>query len=148
MSRPLLQFPTIRAAHLEGHLYTYVQQYCAEHNISIEINRIEIQKPPRQGDKCIMDVACSDLEISDADCRKIYYCKSYLQVKWLSDLLSADKKFIPKGIFHGYQMIDRTIELEVRRSCLGKAKRRNVGGMEKVLNIRALQHLRIISNAP
>ena len=71
MSRPLLQFPTIRAPHLEGHLYTYVRQYCAEHNISIEINGIGIQKPPRQGDACIMDIACSDLKISDGDCRKI-----------------------------------------------------------------------------
>ena len=31
--------------------------------------------------------------------------KSYLQVKWLSDILSADSKFVPKGIFYGYQMI-------------------------------------------
>ena len=45
------------------------------------------------------------LTITDADCRKIYYCKSYLQVKWLSDILSADSQFVPKGIYYGYQMI-------------------------------------------
>ena len=81
MTHPLLQYPNIRAPHLEGHWYAYVRQYCAEHKISIEISGIEIQQPPRQNDKCIMDVACSDLDFSDGDCKKIYYCKTYLQVK-------------------------------------------------------------------
>ena len=85
----------------------YVRQYCAEHKnkISIEISGIEIQQPPPQKDKCIMDVACSDIEFSDGDCKKIYYCKTYLQVKWLSDLLTTDAKILPKGIFCGHRMI-------------------------------------------
>ena len=81
MSHPLLEFPEVRAPHLEGHFYTHVRKYRARHGISIEINDIETQNLPRGNDEFIMDIACSDLEISDNDCKQIYYCKSYLQVK-------------------------------------------------------------------
>ena len=108
MTHPLLQYPNIRASHLEGHLYAYIRKYCAKHKISIIISGIEIQKPPRQNDESIMDVACSDLEFSDGECKKIYYCKTYLQVQWLSDLLTADAKIVPKGIFYGYRMITQS----------------------------------------
>ena len=112
MTHPLLQYTKIRAPHLEGHLYAYVRQYCAKHEISIEISGIEIQKPPRQNDESIMNVACSDLEFSNRECKKIYYCKTYLQVKWLSDLLTADAKILPKGIYYGYRMITQSSSKE------------------------------------
>ena len=79
MTHPLLQYPNKRAPHLEGHWYAYIRKYCAKHKISIEISGIEIQQPPRERDKSIMDVVCSDPDIDDRDCRKIYYCKTYLQ---------------------------------------------------------------------
>ena len=105
MARPLLQFPEIRAPHLEGHYYTYVRQFCAKHKISLEIEGINTEKPPRENDECIMDVACSDFDIEPKDCKKIYYCKSYLQIKWLSDLLTANAKVVQKGIWKGYRTI-------------------------------------------
>ena len=55
-----------------------------------------------------MDVICSDPDIKDRDCKKLYYCKTYLQVKWLSDLLTADAKELQKGIFHGQRMITQS----------------------------------------
>ena len=43
-----------------------------------------------------MDVACSDPTIPDCDIWRIYYCKSYLQVKWTSNLCTADgSKVLP-----------------------------------------------------
>ena len=40
MSKPLMEYPKVRAPHLEGHFYTYIRSYCAKHDISIEINNI------------------------------------------------------------------------------------------------------------
>ena len=108
MSKPLLQYPDIRAPHLEGHYYTYVRKYCAKHNISLEVNGIEIQQPPRENNKCIMDVACSDIEIRKDDCKLNYYCKCYLQVKWISDLLTADAKIVPTNIYKGIRSITQS----------------------------------------
>ena len=47
MARPLLEYPNVRAPHLEGHFYTYIRNYCAKHDISIEINDINTLQPPR-----------------------------------------------------------------------------------------------------
>ena len=51
-----------------------------------------------------MDIACSDLEISDDNCKQIYYCKSYLKVKWISDLMTAFGDQVADGIMQGYRM--------------------------------------------
>ena len=90
--------------HLEGHFYTHVRKYCARHGISIEINDIETQNPPQGSNEFIMDIACSDPEISDNDCKQIYYCKSYLQVKWKSDLMTAFGDQLADGTWEGYRM--------------------------------------------
>ena len=108
MSQPLMEYPKVRAPHLEGHFYTYIRSYCAKHDISIEINNITTLQPPRQLDECIMDIACQDLEISDDDCKKIYYCKSYLQTKWKSDLMTALGDTVMKGIMKGYRMYQQS----------------------------------------
>ena len=51
-----------------------------------------------------MDIACSDLEISDDNCKQIYYCKSYLKVKWISDLMTAFGDRLVDGMMQGYIM--------------------------------------------
>ena len=63
-----------------------------------------IQIPPRGNDEFIMDIACRDTEINDNECKKIYYCKSYLQVKWKSDLMTAQDDRIADCIMQGYRM--------------------------------------------
>ena len=93
---------------MEGHFYTYIQRYCAKHDISIEINDIEIIQPPRQNDECIMDNSCRDLELSANDCKKIYFCKSYLQTKWKSDLMTAYGDTVMKEITQGYRMYQQS----------------------------------------
>ena len=104
MSHPLLEYPKIRAPHLEGYFYSHVRNYCAKHEISIEINDIAIQIPPRGNDEFIMDIACRDTEINDNECKQIYYFKSYLQVKWKSDLMTAQGDRIADGIMQGYRL--------------------------------------------
>jgi hypothetical protein len=66
----------------------------------------------RQGDKYIMDAVCSPttaMELdrnllqhyTDAEIRQLYYCKSYLKVKKISELCNADGVFIIPSILKG-----------------------------------------------
>jgi len=52
-----------------------------------------------------MEVACSDPTIKDNDIKKIYFCKSYLQVKWISDLCTADGSNVLKSVKDGIRSI-------------------------------------------
>ena len=58
-----------------------MRNYSAKHELSIEINDMATQIPPRGNDEFIIDIACRDNEINDNECKQIYYCKNYLQVK-------------------------------------------------------------------
>ena len=98
MTKPLLQYPQRRAPHLEGDFYNHVRGFLAKHNMSLEIAGISEATPPKTEDWAIMDVACLDESFSDNEVRKIYYCKSFLQVRWMSDLISGDEQELIYGI--------------------------------------------------
>jgi hypothetical protein len=116
LSKPLLQYPDTRAPHLEGHYYVHIRRFLAKHRASLEIECIPKSTYERQGDEYIMDVVCSpatttelDTEYlnyyTDAEIRQIYYCKSYLQVKRISDLCTADGVFIIPSVAKGERSI-------------------------------------------
>jgi hypothetical protein len=112
MSKSLLQYPKIRAPHLKGHYYVHIRRFLAQHNTSLEIDCIPKPTYERQGDEYIMDVVCSPTtameldrniprQYTDAEIRQLYYCKSYLKVKRISDLCTADGVFILPSIIKG-----------------------------------------------
>jgi hypothetical protein len=112
MSKSLLQYPKIRAPHLEGHYYVHIRRFFAQHNASLEIDCIPKPTYERQGDEYIMDVACSPtttMELdrnnlrhyTEAEMRQLYYCKSYLKVKRISGLCTADGVFLLSSIIKG-----------------------------------------------
>jgi hypothetical protein len=116
MSLPLLQYPMIRAPHLEGHYYVHIRRFLAKNGASLEIECIPKPVNERQGDEYIMDVVCSpttanEMEkeylqyYTDTEIRQIYYCKSYLQVQRISDLCTADGVFILPSIVKGERSI-------------------------------------------
>jgi hypothetical protein len=116
LSKPLLQYPEMRAPHLEGHYYAHIGRFLAKHRASLEIDCIPKATYERQGDEYITDVVCSpatatEMDINhlqyytDAEKRQIYYCKSYLQVKRISDLCMADGVFIIPSIAKGERSI-------------------------------------------
>jgi hypothetical protein len=118
MSLPLLQYPALRAPHLEGHYYDHIGRFLAKHNASLEIEYIPRITQERQGDEYIMDVVCSletttELDkkqlkhYTDAEIRTIFYCKNYLQVKRISDLCTADGIFILPSIVKEKEASDR-----------------------------------------
>jgi hypothetical protein len=108
-----MQYPMIRAPHLEGQYYVHIRQFLAKHCASLEmIECIPKLTYERQGDEYIMDVVCSPTtttemartklkQYTDAEIRKIYYCKSYLNVKRISDLCTADGVFVLPSIAKG-----------------------------------------------
>jgi hypothetical protein len=112
----LLQYPEIRAPHLEGHYYVNIRRFLAQNKSSLEIEYIPTPAYERQGDEYIMDVVCSPKTVieldrsklkhyTDAEIRQLYYCKSYLNVQRISDLCTADGIFIPPSISKGERSI-------------------------------------------
>jgi len=85
LSLPLLQYPLLRAPHLEGHYYVHIRRFLAKHNASLEIQCIPKATYERQGDEYIMDVVFSpttanEMEknylqhYTDTEIRQTYYC--------------------------------------------------------------------------
>jgi len=116
MSKPLLQYPGIRAPHLEGHYYVHIRRFLAKHNASLEIDCIPKPTYERKGDEYIMDIVCSPTtttelnkmnlkHYTDAEIRQLYYCKSYLKVQRISDLCTADGVFVLPSIAKGERSI-------------------------------------------
>ena len=52
-----------------------------------------------------MDVAYSNGNILDRDIKSIFYCKNFLQVRWVSDLCNAYGTFILPNIIKGFRSI-------------------------------------------
>ena len=50
MSKPLLQYPNVQAAHLEGFLYKFFCTFLAKHELSLQIKGINDADPPKEND--------------------------------------------------------------------------------------------------
>jgi hypothetical protein len=118
LSQPLMRRPKIRAPHLEGHYYVHMRRFLAQHSASLEIDCISKPTYKRQVDGYIMDVVCSPntahemdrnnlKHYKDTEIRQIYYCKSYLNVPWISDLCTADGDFVLPSIAKGERSIQQ-----------------------------------------
>jgi hypothetical protein len=73
LSKSLLQFPEIRAPHIEGHYYVNIRRFLAQNKSSLEIECIPTQTYKRQGDEYIMDVVCSPKTAIELDRSKLKY---------------------------------------------------------------------------
>ena len=116
LSKPLLQFPDVRAPHLDGYYYLNMRLFLAKRGGSLEIACVPQPTTERHGDEYIMDVVCSPLaatsltfdtlhQYKDMEIKEIYWCKSFLQVKRISDLCTADGTFILPNIYKGEKSI-------------------------------------------
>ena len=118
LSKPLLQFPEVRAPHLDldGYYYLNMRLFLAKCGGSLEIACVPQPTTERHGDKYIMDIVCSPLtttslkidtlhQYKDMGIKEIYWCKSFLQVKRISDLCTADGTFVLPNIYKGEKSI-------------------------------------------
>ena len=51
LTKPLLEYPKIKAPFLEGIHYRYICSFLTEHNLSLEIEPIKEVLPPRENDQ-------------------------------------------------------------------------------------------------
>ena len=105
-SKPLLQFPALRAPHLEGYYINMIRKFLKTQRASMDIADLEVYPTLRLNDKHLMDIAASS-KFSAASVRRINYCRMYLDVTTISDITNPKgNQFLP-GILEG----DRTIHL-------------------------------------
>ena len=107
MSQPLFQYPLVQAPHLEGHFYKHLQKFLASHNLSLEVAGIKTATLPQEYNYCVMDVACIDDDIPDRDIKLIFYCKSFLQVRCVSDFCNTNGIYILLNITNGIRNIQQ-----------------------------------------
>ena len=80
--------------------YGYIRSFLAEHNLSLDIEPIKEVLPPRENDQSIMDLV-SESNFKDYEIKRIYYCKFYLQVWWVSDLCNATGTRVKRELYKG-----------------------------------------------
>ena len=85
---------------LEGMHYNYICSFLAQHNLSLEIEPIKEFLPPRENDQSIMDLV-SESNLKDCELKRIYYCKCYLQVWWVSDLFKVAGTQVKQEMYKG-----------------------------------------------
>ena len=73
--------------------------------MSLQIKGINTAQPPRENDACIMDLVCNDHSFSKAEIETVFYCKSYLEVKWVSDMCTVDGEQVHVGAVYGERSI-------------------------------------------
>ena len=108
LSKPIFQYPKLRAPHLEGHFYKHLRNFLVSNNLSFEIAGIETATPPQEFDCCIMDIVTSDDAFKDRDIKYVFNCKSFLQVRWVSDLCNADGTSVLSNIKDGFRSIQQS----------------------------------------
>ena len=95
---------------------SYIRRFLAKHQASLKIECIPESTYERLGDAYIMDVVCEPETATEmdrtrlkyytnAEINQVYYCKSYLNVKRISDLCTADGDFILPSIAKGERSI-------------------------------------------
>ena len=119
ISLPLLQYPKGRAPHLEGYYYANMGRFLAKTDGSLEIACVPHPVVERSGDEHIMDAMMTPSQASslqmehlkhytNMEIRKLYWCKSYLQVKRISDLCTADGTFVIPNVHKGQRSIQQS----------------------------------------
>lgn len=89
MDYPLLQHPRRLCPHVEGTWLTSTRQFLATLSASIAVTRLSIPQPLRLHDSCLMAVFVNQLGYGPTRLRRLNYCRIYLQVTYLSELVDA-----------------------------------------------------------
>ena len=120
LTKTLLEYPNQRVPHLKGHYYVYLRKFLAKHKIQIEFVCANSPKLEQANDQFIINEACAKTKegLSDPSIsRTINYCKSYLQVKCLSDICIADGYYILPLVLQGERTMKQSASrLDIKKS--------------------------------
>eukprot|EP00980_Cylindrotheca_fusiformis_P020498 scaffold7555_cov72-Cylindrotheca_fusiformis.AAC.3 len=102
----LLISPSVTVPHLESRFLQSLRLYLAEHDAKIEVDDPFIPPVQRENDQYLMEIAMSQPRFKSKDLKRINYCRLYLQVITMSDIVlpqrlgtTIDPTFIT-GISH------------------------------------------------
>ena len=98
---PLLQCPKRQAPHLEEYFFTYLRQFLADNEPSMEVACVKPLQIERDDDRFLMDIACEDDTLDKTMVNKINYCILFLEVHRISDICTADRNFIFDSVYIG-----------------------------------------------
>lgn len=86
---PLLYLPSLPCPHAEGSWLNTTRQFLAEQRASIEIDGVYLPSPLRDRDQCLMSVFASIKGLGRTRLRRLNYCRLYLGITFLSELVDA-----------------------------------------------------------
>eukprot|EP00980_Cylindrotheca_fusiformis_P024905 scaffold12690_cov177-Cylindrotheca_fusiformis.AAC.2 len=87
---PLLMTPSLTLSYFESTFLQYLREYLAKINCQIEVDTPYIPPTQREDDEYIMEVAIATRSFEDKELRKLNYCRLYLQVVTIADMVIPD----------------------------------------------------------
>ena len=97
---PLLLNPAVPVPYLESNWLTSLRDFLRDIKGSLQISAQDTDTPPRRGDQKIMMVILPS-STTRADMIKFNRCREFLQVKWLSEITSANGLTISREAWKG-----------------------------------------------
>lgn len=101
VEEPILASPSLHLPHLEGRLIPSMRQFLHRIHGAIEVDRPCVPEIQRVDDRYLMNMALECGRFSDPQICLINFCRLYLQVVTLSDIVLADGHVIDPAIQSG-----------------------------------------------
>ena len=110
----LLHRPTVVLPYLTECWLVTLRRFCAAHDITIQCLHNKLPTLARVHDTCLMEQAMT-LNFKRQELVDVNLVRTYLQVTTLSDIVSADGRFILSSIWNGQQLSDRRSKIKFAR---------------------------------
>jgi hypothetical protein len=99
----LLEHPHQPLLHDEAHIFSATRQFLKNVNRQLHIQEItdNLPRPLRERDNCLMDVICSQPNVTRAQQLAFNRVRLYVGVFYLSEVVTADGKRITRAAWEG-----------------------------------------------
>jgi zinc-binding in reverse transcriptase/Endonuclease/Exonuclease/phosphatase family len=105
---PILEFPRPDLPYLEGVWMHTVRSYLSHISGSLRIAQARLQPLARCNDRYIMDMVIQSNLFLPRELKFLNYCRLYLQVLTLSDMLNAQGTAFAIGIYQGFRSVSQS----------------------------------------
>jgi hypothetical protein len=113
---PILEDTKISLPHLESKWLASLRSFLGSIDGSIELKDTFVEPIQRENDKFLMDLAIQSKLFTPKQLKKINYCRMYLNVLLLSDIVTADGKEIEPSMYSGLGRC-KTTKHRVHQKC-------------------------------
>jgi hypothetical protein len=102
VSFPLLERVHVSLPHLESKWFASLRRFLATIDAAIQLDNPEVPPTQREHDEYIMDLIMNARRFSNAEIRKLNYCRLYLQVVTLADVTKPNGVELDPNLLRGY----------------------------------------------